>query len=347
MQPDPASSSVAADISGEQWDGYVQRHPAATVDHLWQWRRVFERVFGHRTVYLGVRRGGALAGVLPLVLFRSRLFGRAVVSLPFLNYGGIVADDAEASRALVDRASEEARRFGASYVEFRHGARQLPDAPSRQHKVRLVRPLPASSDALWKEIDRKVRNQVRRAQKEGLVAVEGGAELVPEFYEVFAANMRDLGTPVYSRRLFETVVSEFAGGARVFLVRSGRRPVAGGVAVRFKDTSIVPWASSLRAFRTQCPNMLLYWAMLEHAIRDGAAVFDFGRSTPGGGTHQFKLQWGARETPLHWEYVLLAGTSVPDHGPTNPRFGRAIEIWKRCPLWLANAVGPRIVRAIP
>ena len=343
----PAAPLVHSEITREQWNAYVDGHPDATVDHLWQWRTVFERVFGHQTVYLAVRRGPDVAGLLPLVLFRSRIFGRAVVSLPFLNYGGLLAEDARPARALVARASDVAREFGASYVELRHGARQLPDAPYRQHKLRLVRPLPSSIDDLWKDIDRKVRNQVRKAQKEGLAALQGGGELVTEFYQVFARNMRDLGTPVYSKRLFERVLADFGTQASVFLVRNGHTPVAGAVAIRFRDEVIVPWASSLREFRALSPNMLLYWTMLERAVWDGASSFDFGRSSPGGGTHQFKLQWGARETPLHWEYVLLGGAPVPDHGPTNPRFGRAIDIWKRCPLWLANVVGPRIVRAIP
>jgi hypothetical protein len=143
------------------------------------------------------------------------------------------------------------------------------------------------------------------------------------------------------------VLTLFADRARLFVVRSADRTVAGAVAIRFKDTMIVPWASSLREFRHLCPNMLLYWAMLERATMEGARSFDFGRSTPGGGTHQFKLQWDAQPVPLHWEYPYLAGQDVPDHGPTNPKFRTAIALWKRCPLWLTTAVGPHIVRAIP
>jgi peptidoglycan/LPS O-acetylase OafA/YrhL len=93
--------------------------------------------------------------------------------------------------------------------------------------------------------------------------------------------------------------------------------------------------------------MLLYWQMLEHSVQQGARTFDFGRSSPGSGTHQFKRQWGATERPLHWEYVLLTRTSAPDQGPQNPRFSLLIESWKRLPVWVANRLGPGIVRNIP
>jgi FemAB-related protein (PEP-CTERM system-associated) len=207
--------------------------------------------------------------------------------------------------------------------------------------------LAASGEDLWRQTDRKVRNQVRKAQKEGLEARAGGVELVDDFYGVFARNMRDLGTPVYPKRLFVETLRTFPTRATIFLVQTGSRAVAAALAIRFRDTVIVPWASSLRSFRHLCPNMLLYWTMLERAAAEGAREFDFGRSSPDSGTHQFKLQWGASAVPLYWEYPYLAAGDIPDHGPTNPRFQAAIAIWKHCPLWFTNTVGPHLVRAIP
>jgi FemAB-related protein (PEP-CTERM system-associated) len=211
----------------------------------------------------------------------------------------------------------------------------------------MTLPLPESVDDLWKSLDRKVRNQVRKAQKEGLVTESGGAGLVKDFYRVFARNMRDLGTPVYSTRLFFETLRAFPDAARVHVVRHQGVPIAGAVSVHFRDTILVPWASALREYRHLCPNMLLYWHMLEGAIEAGARTFDFGRSSVGGGTHQFKQQWGARESILHWEYALLRNGEIPDHGPQSRKFGAAVETWKRLPLWLANRVGPAIVRHIP
>jgi FemAB-related protein (PEP-CTERM system-associated) len=275
------------------------------------------------------------------------LFGRFLVSVPFLNYGGVLASDAAAADALVAEARTVARRFGASHVELRHTDRQFSGLPCRAHKLKLTRLLPATTDALWSAVDRKVRNQVRKAQKDGLTAQTGRSELIDDFYAVFSRNMRDLGTPVYAKRLFVETAKLFSEELETYVVRLGGVPVAAAIALRFKDTVIVPWASSLREHRQHCPNMLLYWTMLETAVQRGARTFDFGRSTIGAGTHQFKLQWGAQPTPMHWEYVLLTRATAPDHGPYNPKFAAAIAAWQRLPLWFANAVGPAIVRNIP
>jgi FemAB-related protein (PEP-CTERM system-associated) len=338
---------VSEAVTEAEWDSYVGNHPAGTVDHLWRWREIFEGVFRHENVYLVARRGNTIAGVLPLVRFQSKLFGRFLVSLPFLNYGGVLASDAAATQALVAHAAALGREFGASHVELRHRSRQTPDLSYRQHKLALTRSLAQSSEELWSKVDRKVRNQVRKAQKDGLTTAIGGEELVDQFYEVFSRNMRDLGTPVYAKQLFSETLRLFPDAAHVYAVRSGNVTEAAAIAIRHGDTVLVPWASSLREYRHQCPNMLLYWTMLERAATTGARVFDFGRSSPDSGTHHFKVQWGAHATPLHWEYVLLTRKSPPDHGPRNPKFAAAISVWQRMPLWLTNSVGPLIVRNIP
>jgi FemAB-related protein (PEP-CTERM system-associated) len=337
---------VSRATDGAAWDDYVARHPLGTVDHLWDWRPIFDSVLGHSPMYLVATRGDDVCGVLPLVCFQSMLFGRSAISLPFLNYGGLLADDTEVGRALVEAAGREARVFGATHVELRHLARQTDYLTSREHKLSMRLSLPGTSQELWTAIDRKVRNQVRKAQKEGLTTAQG-PDLVDEFYAVFARNMRDLGTPVYPKSLFVETVRRFAERARVFVVRLDGHPIAAGMTLFFRGVALNPWASSLREYRNHCPNMLLYWTMLEQALADGATVFDFGRSSPGGGTHQFKLQWGAAETPMHWEYLLLSRAEAPNQGPTNPKFARVIEMWKRLPLGAANAIGPFIARQLP
>jgi len=339
--------TVGVEPDGAAWDRYLSGRPDASAYHAWRWRGVFERAFGHDTLYLSARRDGAIAGVLPLVLFRSRLFGDFIVSLPFVNYGGIVADDAAASDALLQEAERVAAEGRFAHLELRHRDRTCPALVPKRHKVAMVLPLPATADEAWTALDRKVRNQIRKAEKSGLTAIAGGPEHLDEFYRVFARNMRDLGTPVYAHRFFDEVFAANEGHATVVLVRRDRTTVAAGIALTHRDTVEVPWASSLQEFRAACPNHALYWFVVRWAIERGARFLDFGRSTPGEGTFQFKRQWGAEPSLLCWEYRLLHGDALPDQSPKNPKFKFAIEAWKRCPLWLTNTIGPRLVRSIP
>jgi FemAB-related protein (PEP-CTERM system-associated) len=200
---------------------------------------------------------------------------------------------------------------------------------------------------MWEALDRKVRNQIRKARKSELVSECGGAELLDDFYDVFSRNMRDLGTPVYSRALFAEILAAFPHRASLHIVRLGTRAVAAGISFITRSTLEVPSASSLREHNHLCPNHLLYWSIIEHAIAQGCDTLDFGRSTPGEGPYKFKEQWGATPLPLNWEYQLVGAAAVPNTSPSNPKFKYAIELWKHCPLWLANTLGPHITRAVP
>jgi FemAB-related protein (PEP-CTERM system-associated) len=339
------SVSVATD--GLEWDAFVKAHPASTAYHLWAWRGVFEQAFGHTCDYLIARDDGRVTGVLPLVTFRTWLFGRFSVSLPFVNYGGVLAADQESARALLRETSERAGRAGLKHVELRHRERLYADLPVRQHKVAMLLPLAASAEAMWDRFDRKVRNQVRKAEKSDLSVARGAADLLDDFYSVFTENMRDLGTPVYSRQFFQCVLDRCPDSTSVYIVRLKGRPIAGAVSVRYRTTLEVPWASSIRAFRSLSPNNLLYWSIIRDAIAAGCATFDFGRSTPDEGTFHFKRQWGAEAHPLYWEYALVSRKALPDQSPKNPKFRWPIEVWKRLPLRVTTMVGPSIVRCIP
>jgi serine/alanine adding enzyme len=342
--PSSVRVSVAGRSDSGAWEAYVDARGDAAGYHSWRWQRVFAGAFGHEPVYLIAREGGVITGVLPIVQIKSLLFGRTLTSLPFVNYGGVMADAPETARALVGAAAEQALTRKCSHVELRHVDRQFADLPSKQHKVAMRL---KTGPGMWDGLDRKVRNQIRKAEKSGLTVERGGEGLVQDFYSVFARNMRDLGTPVYSRRLFEEVLRTFPDRAQIHIVRLNGLPIAGGVTYRTAQMVQLPWASSLRSYNTLCPNVLLYWDAIQYAVECGARVFDMGRSTPNEGTFKFKAQWGAEPVPLHWEYQLMSQGELPNLSPANPKYQFAIAVWQKLPLAVTLRVGPMIVRAIP
>jgi FemAB-related protein (PEP-CTERM system-associated) len=344
---DAAVLNVRTDVAALAWDDYVARRPEATVYHLAAWAGLIERVFGHRTRYMAACAGDEIVGILPLVLFSTPLFGRFATSMPFVNYGGIVADTGEAARALLTAAVRETRAAGGAYLELRHTRRMFEDLPVQSHKVEMVLPLQPTVDEQWRGLDRKVRNQVRKAEKSGLTVQRGGAELLDGFYDVLACNMRDLGSPVHSKRLFANVLATFPDRTRLLCVMLGSTPVAASLVIWHRDLLEVPWASALRAYNPLCPNVLLYWDMLKFSIEGRFERFDFGRSTPHEGTFNFKQQWGAEPQQLYWEYWLSTGRRLPDRSPKNPKFAGVISAWRKLPLAVTRAVGPLIVRGIP
>jgi FemAB-related protein (PEP-CTERM system-associated) len=342
-------STVSRDaIDAQLWDEYANRVAGGTAYHLYGWRHVIESTFEHKTCYIAARSdSGSVIGILPLAQLKSRAFGNMLVSLPFFNYGGICADSAEVRDALLEAAIRMAADEKVDFLELRHDEDWCQGLPKKTSKVTMRLALPPSSDDLWKSFPSKLRSQIQKARKEGLTALVGREEQLDAFYDVFSANMRDLGTPVYSKSFFRNILHRFPEQTWISTVYLREQPIASGFLVGFKDRLEIPWASAARAFNRLNPNMLLYWSCLEFACRSGYGVFDFGRSTPGEGTFRFKQQWGAQPIPLFWSYWIRNGGAIPQVNPKNPKYRMAIAIWRQLPLGITRGLGPRIVKYIP
>jgi serine/alanine adding enzyme len=329
----------------EEWDQFAACQQGYTHFHRLRWRALITQVFGHECAYLVARNGDdKLIGILPLVRVRSFLFGHYLVSMPFLNYGGPLGTKAGVL-ALVDAAVAMAQREKVKLLELR--SRVVLDVPLKasHRKITVMRDLPHDPDDLFKQFDSKLRNQIRRPQKEG-VTVDFGAEQIVPFFKVFAQHMRDLGTPAQPLRFFREIARQFPDDCWFACAYLGGKPVAAGCGFRFGDEFEMTWASSLRTYNREAPNMLLYWACMERAIRDGARRFNFGRCTPGAGTHRFKMQWGGREEQLWWYHFAASGDATTP-SPHDRAFRWGPRIWRRLPQSVATTLGPSIVRYIP
>jgi len=326
-------------------DELVRKTPEARLCHLPSWSRMVERTFKHEAFYLIAHEDTVILGVLPLTLVRSRLFGTRMVSQAFSNYGGPLAQTRAALDALYQHAVELATRHGCDLLELRNSVPISYEGWAEDsEKLTMYLPLTADPEELWKSFKPKVRNQVRKAEKSGITALEGGPELLDDFYRVWTVRMRQLGTPCYARRLFSAIMETFPENCRVFLVRLNRLTVGGAFVYCFQGLVQIRWAATLPEYNTLCPNNLLYWAVMKaYCLADGTC-FDFGRTTVGSGPHRFKKQWGAEAAPLHYQYWTRPGHDLSLLRPDNPRYKRKVEMWKRIPLWMTRLIGPYVSR---
>jgi serine/alanine adding enzyme len=338
-----------AGIKAEEWDIFASSRSDSTFCHLHGWSTIMERTLGHECAYLAAAdASGAVSAILPLVRVRSAIFGHYLVSMPFLSYGGPIGTT-EATRLLCDEAAAMAERSGADLLELRtRSDLDTPMLTTNRRKVTVLLDLPDTAEQLWKDgLPAKVRSQVRRPMKEGMVARFGSGER-DAFYRVFARNMRDLGTPVLASAFFEQIALQLADHVEFGAVYLDGAPVAAGCGFVWKDEFEMTWASSLREHNRSAPNMLLYWSFMERMIQRGLGVFNFGRCTPDGGTHRFKKQWGdTRDVPLPWAQWSPQGVTATPNADGGPLLRLATRAWSRLPLPVANTLGPRLARALP
>lgn len=338
---------ASSGTDSQLWNDFVERHVECGNYHRWGWKQVIEHSFRWPAFYLMAFEGDRVEGILPLVWQKSWMFGSFMTSLPFLNSGGVVASSQAGKDALVAEAVAIAQRHRADYIELRHRSDPALSLPVKTHKVAMILPLQLKEEDAWNALPHKVRTDIRKSMKSNLQAEFGGAEFLEIFYEVFAHNMRDLGTPVYSKALFSEIVKAFPDGSYICVVRHQGKAVAVSFLSGYRDSIEALWSSSLYEFASLKPNMFLYWSILRFAAGKGYRFFDFGRSSVGSGTHRFKKQWGSQEVPLHWAYWVPAGAALPEVNNENPKYQFAIRVWQKLPVAVTKMIGPHIVKCLP
>ncbi|TFI58192.1 FemAB family PEP-CTERM system-associated protein [Sphingomonas parva] len=329
---------AASTADGPAIRGFVDAHPEAELFHRPEWTEAVAQGCGQPAHLLLAEDGrGALVGLLPLTEMRSPLFGAALVSTGFGIGGGVLGEGVE---PLAEAAWQLAQERGCGSVELRGGP--VPSGWSRHEGVyaSFARPLAAEDEAILKAIPRKQRAEVRRALGFGLeVRVDRD---VRAHYRAYSESVRNLGTPVFPRRLFEAFLAAFGEDADILTIRHAGRPVASVLSLYHRGTVYPYWGGGTGEARALRANDLLYYELMRHAARRGCTRFDFGRSKLGTGAYAFKKNWGFEPRPL----VYATRGDARETNPMSPKYRLQVAAWRKLPLWLANRLGPPIARGL-
>lgn len=325
-----------------RWDDFVDRCPQATFFHRAGWVRVITEGLGHQCHYLLAERDGEVLGVLPLAEVRSRLFGHSLMSTPCCVYGGVAAIGDEARYALTEAAVRLAETLRVDVLELRNRDMMHADWPTKALYATFRRPIYEYAEDNLKAIPRKQRAMVRKGLAAGLRSQP--CDDVERFFRLYSESVRNLGTPVFPRRLFATLVEEFRGETEMSVVMAAGGDIAGVMSFYFRDEVLPYYGGSRPAARVLKGNDVMYWELMARAAGRGARIFDFGRSKIASGAYDFKRHWGFAPEPLHYQYQFVTARGMPRHSPNDPRYRWLIAAWKHLPLPLANAVGPFFAR---
>ncbi|QPF73691.1 FemAB family PEP-CTERM system-associated protein [Roseateles sp. DAIF2] len=329
--------------NARRWDAFVLGCPRASFFHRAGWMRLVGEVFGHPCYFLYAERAGRIEGVLPLAQVKSRLFGHALVGLPFAVYGGVAADNEETAAALEREAQALAQQLGAEHLELRNVERRHADWPHQDLYVTFRKEILPEEESNMLAIPRKQRAMVRKGIKNGLQShldADTG-----RFFELYAGNVHRHGTPAMPKRYFDALLEEFGADCELLTVTDAQgTPLSSVLSFYFRDEVLPYYAGDAVAARDLAANDFKYWELMRRACARGLKVFDYGRSKQGTGSYAFKKNWGFEPTPLHYEYCLYKRETVPQNNPSNAKYQLLIKTWRRMPLAWANWLGPHIVR---
>lgn len=344
--------AYATPADQEEWDSFIHLHSHASPYHFFAWGAAIAQAYGHKSYFLMAKQEGRLVGVLPLIHLKLTLLVNELIALPFCDVGNCLSVDGNVEKKLLEETQRLSKQLKIQNIQLRgqllNGSNYSSFTQLETNKVRMLLCLPESSDTLFKTFKPKLRSQIRKAEKNRIYFRWAGQDGVDSFYSIFCNNMRELGSPVHSRKLFSAVMEHYGERARIGLTEYEGKCISAGLILSTEQQTSIPWASSLRDFNHLAPNMLLYWNFLKFAADNGRKLLDFGRSTENEGTFRFKKQWGAEPFPLAWyssSPVTLVQSVSKAHDKISAR-ERAASLWKKLPISIANILGPQLRKYI-
>ncbi len=287
--------------------------------------------------------------MMPVMLRSVLAEGRVLYAPPFADEGGCCTEDSEVEAELVRAAARLGEDLGASYLEVRQRDPLSIGAVTDESRVTLEMPLPENSEILWDDLSKNMRKKVRRARRDGLSSEETGRAFLDTFYDIYATNMQELGSPMHSNEFFEALFELFPDDMVIIAVRLEETGVEVGaaVAIRFKDVLTVLCAHSKREYFDLYPNNLLYWRLFEAGIERKCSVANFGRSPVDSGIYRYKKSWHMEDHQLYYSRVPISGQPTVDDGRESTAYGLFRKVWPRVPASIARALGPRIWSRLP
>jgi FemAB-related protein (PEP-CTERM system-associated) len=334
--------------SRELWNKYLDDAADANFYQRFEWQQLNQAHFGHPIYPIVSQDENGINGVLPIVFIKSRLFGRILCSMPFVNFGGVCADRIEVEKNLVQHAMKLAAEVNADYLELRSSKSSSLGLEESTRKVSMVIRLEDGHESIWTGFKSKHRKNIKRAYKYDVNIRTGHAELVDDFYHVMSHSWRDLGTPFYKKRYFEELFDYFSDqDLKIFAVYMNGQPISVAMNGYFKQTVEGMWMGTIKEYRKLQPTYILYWEMIKDCCERGYSSFHLGRSTADSTGETFKKKWNAEIKQLYWQYYMPDGNEMPQLNVDNTKYKLAIDAWKKLPLPVAGFLGPLISKSIP
>lgn len=336
----------AAFADQARWDLYVAQHPQALLAHQFAWFGLLQKTFRIRPVYWIAENAGKVVGIAPFFQRYHPGLGRRLTSVPYLNTGGILADNPESRDSLWEGISIWAAKNRVDTIELRSRNDPLPQFAIREGRSVSVIRLPETETQAWDSLRSSARNRIRKAENADF-RVRHGLDDLHYFWPVYAENMHLLGAPVLTRNFFHNLARTETLQPHLIALEQQGKIVAGMVLTVFKDGAENGWTSSTKAARSAYANDLLYWEAVRWAVSRGLRWLDLGRSESGGGHERFKEKFNAVSTALPYQEIHRQGNHWQAVSEEPERLYTVFRtLWKKLPVPLATRIGPYVSRQI-
>lgn len=339
----------------KDWQKFISNHKESRIYHTLEWKEILKKTYGYEPIYLITRNDeDEVQGVLPIFGVKSFIFGKRMVSLPYSHSVGILYQNEDALKSLINFAMQLCVDRGYNYLEIKQ-RNILPkniDLIEEQHYVTHILDLSMGMDNLKKCMHKSRRRAINRTLNKG-VQIRKGSTLndVKEFYEILLGVRKSQGSPPYAFKFFKLLYEFLIKNnlANIYLASWKNTIIFASIIFTYNDEIIAGYAAGYKGprYNNLHAGELTRWTVLSEGYEAGYKTFDFGISSPyNQGLIDYKSRWGTENIKVPYYYFLNKIDAPPVFDPTGPKFRLLSNIWKHVPIPIAKIVGPYLLKHV-
>lgn len=287
-----------------------------TSDFIKKFKNVLVRLYGYEEYMV--------------FLIVPSFFGRKTLSyLPLLNYTDRTNKDIKDLLELTKDTDFQIRVLNFEYNDFKNNDTIIMRLGIENRDI----------DDLYSSLKSKRRNLVKKSLQNNFIFKYGNSDtFINDFYTIFSNTMHKHGTPVFDKQLFYYLRDEFKDDNVYYTAYDENgKPIACMCMLFDEEIAWYPWGGVDENFAKKLAGYFIYWKTLEEVVgRESFKVFDFGRSSYGGGTYRFKSQFGAE--PIKIDIISNQDENIYS------KYSLATSVWKKLPKNFVDLLGPKICK---
>ena len=329
--------------SNEKWIRFL-KEKKHLVFHRPEWKQFIEDSFGISMKYFAVEEDDKIRMIFPMGIIDSLLFGKRLISVPYLEYGGF-AGESRYVQFLIEHVKQLYSSY--DYIQVREGVPENYLVNNGFKKVEEASRFILNLDAeekIWGSIDKQKRKAVRKAEEMGVEVRDIGYNEVSNVYRLYSHDMKKFGVPAFPIKYFDNLW--------VYMIQNGLGKALGAyidgtliaalLGFTYKDRVHITISVSKKGYLDYRPNDILHWEFIKWAIQEGYKIFDFGHVKKGTGHFDFKEKWNTELKPLNNYYLFLNKKEVTNLDKDSKKYKFLRSVWRKTPSFVLNKIGPKI-----
>ena len=279
--------------NAEEWNDFVQTSGNATIFHEWDWLRIAEEFSKSKLYPLAGYKGSEPVVIMPVFVRRSGGFRLAFsppphLAIPYM--GPLVLNDTTLKTSIIEynyryfvRAFDEfvSNEINADYTRITTPPGIIDVRPFKWRKYEsepfysYIINLKRSNDEIWMSLEKKLRQNVKKAGKLNFEIYRGGLKELMKVIDLVNSRYAEQNRePDVDPDYLKSIYGTFEDKVRVYVVEYESEIVTGIVDLAYRKTASSWIGNPKVTVSGTYPNDLLNWHVIRDSLNEGFEYYE-------------------------------------------------------------------------